>query len=322
MLREKFNMLTLVRYATLGTMDLLASGMIDLRLSLFLGLGLLLLALEWVMPFRAPTQSKLHHVSTNVVILGTNGLAIQLLGGWALLLWSSHVDNETWGLLHQFQLEPISHVVLSVILLDLIYYAAHRLNHRVPLLWRFQGDLAGSGAHGDLNAHIIDMTRFVTGEEITEVVGAIAETFIKKRKVPSTTASQGGIAAGTKGTGEYGDVTVDDTVLFLARFSGGAGLGVAASTHRDGIVTEMDVSATIVFSRRPRPSISSADKGLPGNFLTLFLKLSDAAVSSFSFVSSENATSRLPYWINSSNKFTRFSMLSGSRPESRLSSSA
>ena len=34
-----------------------------------------------------------------------------------------------------------------------------------PLLWRFQANQAGSGAHGDLNAHIIDMARFVTGQE-------------------------------------------------------------------------------------------------------------------------------------------------------------
>ena len=53
----------------------------------------------------------------------------------------------------------------------------------VPLLWRFQKKLAGSGAHGDLNAHIIDMARFITGDEITEVVGAIAETFIKERDI-------------------------------------------------------------------------------------------------------------------------------------------
>ena len=51
----------------------------------------------------------------------------------------------------------------------------------VPLLWRFQKKFAGSGAHGDLNAHIIDMARFITGDEITEVVGSIAETFIKER---------------------------------------------------------------------------------------------------------------------------------------------
>lgn len=90
----------------------------------------------------------------------------------------------------------------------------------VPLAWRFEKEWAGSGAHGDLNAHIVDMTRFVTGQEITEIAGAIAETFIKKRKKMVGVAS-GKITEGLQSGDEYGDVTVDDTVLFLARFSGG-----------------------------------------------------------------------------------------------------
>ena len=53
-----------------------------------------------------------------------------------------------------------------------------------PLLWRFQGDVAGSGAHGDLNAHIIDAVRFVTGEEITTVEGAIEHTFKPGTVIP------------------------------------------------------------------------------------------------------------------------------------------
>jgi sterol desaturase/sphingolipid hydroxylase (fatty acid hydroxylase superfamily) len=142
-------------------MDLLASGMIELRLSLFLGLAVLLLALEWVVPFRAPVQSKLHHVSTNLVILGVNALALQLLVGWAMLLWSSHVDSEAWGLLHQLQLEPISHVFLSVILLDLIYYGAHRLNHLVPFLWRFH-----RAHHSDLDVDMTTSGRFHLGEAV------------------------------------------------------------------------------------------------------------------------------------------------------------
>ena len=77
-----------------------------------------------------------------------------------------------------------------------------------PLLWRFQSGEAGSGAHGDLNAHIIDMARFVTGEEVTEVPGAIVETFVKER-------------AKLDGSG-MGPSTVDDVVTFLARFAGGA----------------------------------------------------------------------------------------------------
>jgi predicted dehydrogenase len=103
----------------------------------------------------------------------------------------------------------------------------------VPLLWRFDKKLAGSGAHGDLNAHIIDMTRFVTGEEITEVAGAIAETFIKERALPTGVAT-GGIAAGRAGGGGKGPVTVDDTVLFLARFSGGAVASFEAARQATG----------------------------------------------------------------------------------------
>jgi len=92
----------------------------------------------------------------------------------------------------------------------------------VPFLWRFEKKRAGSGAHGDLNAHIIDMARFITGDEITEVVGSIAETFIKERDIPSA-GPTGGIAGGTKGGGgKKGKVDVDDAVLFLARFKQGA----------------------------------------------------------------------------------------------------
>ncbi len=103
----------------------------------------------------------------------------------------------------------------------------------IPLVWRFDKSLAGSGAHGDLNAHIIDMTRFVTGEEITEVVGAISETFIKQRTLAGGT-SGGGITDGGTDAGGMGDVTVDDTVLFLARFSGGAVASFEAARQATG----------------------------------------------------------------------------------------
>jgi predicted dehydrogenase len=94
-----------------------------------------------------------------------------------------------------------------------------------PLLWRFQGDIAGSGAHGDLNAHIIDAVRFVTGEEIVTVEGAIEHTFIEERAVLEG-ATGGEIAgAGATTTGGKAPSTVDDAVLFLARLSGG---GVAS----------------------------------------------------------------------------------------------
>lgn len=110
----------------------------------------------------------------------------------------------------------------------------------IPLLWRFDKSLAGSGAHGDLNAHIIDMTRFVTGQEISEVVGAIVETFIKQRTpdkgkgVPSGQIASSGSADKPDAPQEMDDVTVDDAVLFLARFAGGAVASFEAARQATG----------------------------------------------------------------------------------------
>ncbi|HVM21373.1 MAG TPA: Gfo/Idh/MocA family oxidoreductase [Egibacteraceae bacterium] len=91
-----------------------------------------------------------------------------------------------------------------------------------PLLWRFQGDIAGSGAHGDLNAHIIDAVRFVTGEEITTIEGAIEHTFIEERALLEGSSGGEIAGAGAATAGAKGKSTVDDAVLFLGRLSGGA----------------------------------------------------------------------------------------------------
>jgi predicted dehydrogenase len=90
-----------------------------------------------------------------------------------------------------------------------------------PLVWRFREEAAGSGAHGDLNAHIIDMARFLTGDEIIEVSGAIEERFVLEREL------QGG--------GGRAASTVDDAVLFLARFTGGAVASFEATRLATGV---------------------------------------------------------------------------------------
>jgi predicted dehydrogenase len=94
---------------------------------------------------------------------------------------------------------------------------------QTPLLWRFQSKVAGSGAHGDLNAHIIDMARFITGDEIVEITGAIEETFIKMRDIVSDSGGEiSGKGATKTGKKKQGKSDVDDAVLFLARFKEGA----------------------------------------------------------------------------------------------------
>ncbi|MGY1737082.1 Gfo/Idh/MocA family protein [Geodermatophilus sp. SYSU D00684] len=85
-----------------------------------------------------------------------------------------------------------------------------------PMSWRLEKDKAGSGALGDIGAHIVDLTQYITGETVTGV-SALLETFVKERPLPAAAGSLSGVAG--EGTGQ---VTVDDAAVFLGRFSGGA----------------------------------------------------------------------------------------------------
>ena len=95
-----------------------------------------------------------------------------------------------------------------------------------PLSWRLDKTKAGSGALGDIGAHIVDLAQFITGDTIASVTGRL-ETFVKERPLPSD--SHTGLS-GTAGTTDRGQVTVDDAAAFLAHFRGGA-LGVFEATR-------------------------------------------------------------------------------------------
>lgn len=86
-----------------------------------------------------------------------------------------------------------------------------------PMVWRLKKKHTGSGALGDIGAHIVDLCQFLVGD-VREVCGAM-QTFIKKRPI---TSSDTGIAgkSGEKRSGKMGTVDVDDAAVFVARIKG------------------------------------------------------------------------------------------------------
>ena len=87
-----------------------------------------------------------------------------------------------------------------------VYLQEWIMDPTFPMVWRLDKKIAGSGALGDLGAHVIDLARFLIGEP--RRVSAMLKTFIKDRPL-----------ADGSGTGQ---VTVDDAFTALFEFENGA----------------------------------------------------------------------------------------------------
>ncbi|WP_430907091.1 Gfo/Idh/MocA family protein [Maribacter sp. 2-571] len=121
----------------------------------------------------------------------------------ALALAKKLIESGKLGAIHHF---------------NAVYYQDWLVDPKFPMVWRHDAKTTGSGAHGDMNAHIIDLARFLIGD--FEAVTGLQEVFVKERPL------QNG-----KGTGK---VTADDTTLFMARFKNGALGSFNASRFANG----------------------------------------------------------------------------------------
>ena len=86
-----------------------------------------------------------------------------------------------------------------------------------PMVWRLNKDICGSGALGDLGAHVIDLAHYLVGS-IRTVTG-MSKTFVKKRPVVESMTGLSGKAAADA---PMADVTVDDATMFCCEFDCGA----------------------------------------------------------------------------------------------------
>jgi len=88
-----------------------------------------------------------------------------------------------------------------------------------PLSWRFQKEVAGSGTLGDIGSHIIDLALHLVGK--IERVCALVRTWISERPLQEDVIDKLGAVKKTEGI-RKGKVDVDDEVIALLQFAGGA----------------------------------------------------------------------------------------------------
>ena len=86
-----------------------------------------------------------------------------------------------------------------------LYLQDWTMDPAVPLVWRMDKEVAGSGVTGDLLAHIVDLSNYLTGD--IEAVAGTSRIFIEERE-----RLEGGRAK----------VEIEDAAIFVARYANGA----------------------------------------------------------------------------------------------------
>ncbi|GAA3116629.1 Gfo/Idh/MocA family oxidoreductase [Streptomyces rameus] len=100
-----------------------------------------------------------------------------------------------------------------------------------PLSWCFQKAIAGSGSLGDIATHVVDLARYLVGE--IAGVNSLLKTWVPDRPIQTGGVDKLG-AAGSLADAERGPVDVDDEVITLLKFAGGAIGSLEATRNAHG----------------------------------------------------------------------------------------
>ncbi|MEA2376686.1 MAG: levoglucosan dehydrogenase, partial [Thermoleophilaceae bacterium] len=101
----------------------------------------------------------------------------------------------------------------------------------LPLSWRFERSIAGSGALGDIATHVLDFARYLVGE--IAAVNSMMQRYIPDRPIQQGGADQ--LAGAQKqADAPRGEVDVDDEVMAMLRFTDGAVGSIEATRAAHG----------------------------------------------------------------------------------------
>src|SRR5918996_5271029 len=119
---------------------------------------------ERLRPLRARVRPLRERLATNVAMVTIAALMLRLVMVPAALVVATASERAGGGLLRWLPLPVTAAAVVGFLLLDWSIYVWHRLNHRVPWLWRFH-----LVHHTDLDLDVSTAFRFHAGELLLSV---------------------------------------------------------------------------------------------------------------------------------------------------------
>ncbi len=133
-----------------------------------LALGALWL-LEGLVPMFEGRRRRTLHGAANVLLGVGNAAVAALVFAGATLVATEWARANSFGVLHWLGIGGAWAFAAGFVLLDLWQYLWHRLNHRVPFLWRFH-----AVHHADRELDATSGLRFHTGEIVLSSVARLA----------------------------------------------------------------------------------------------------------------------------------------------------
>ena len=130
-----------------------------IRLTVFLGVFLLMALIEFGWPKRAPSVSKASRWLTNLGISVTDSIVLRLMAMLAVpvaaIAASFYAQAHGIGLLNHVAWPDWLKVVVALLVLDLAIWAQHLVSHKVPLFWRLH-----QVHHADRDIDVTTAVRF------------------------------------------------------------------------------------------------------------------------------------------------------------------
>ncbi len=137
----------------------------QIRLSIFLGVLVLMLVLESLIPRHPTVDSKPRRLAINFSLTGVNVLLVRLLPAGAAVGTATYAGEHGWGLLNYLDWPVAVEMAVGVVFLDLMIYLQHVVLHMIPFFWRFH-----KVHHSDLDLDVSSGFRFHPVEILASMI--------------------------------------------------------------------------------------------------------------------------------------------------------
>ncbi len=137
------------------------------------GVFVTLFIAESVRRLRKLRQSRIDRIKINSAVAVPSFSLLRLLLLPVMVKLAFITRKNHWGINHQYPANPLFKTIVAFLFLDYTNYLWHRLNHKIPLLWRFH-----LVHHTDIDLDVSTAFRFHFGELIGSVFFRGACVFI------------------------------------------------------------------------------------------------------------------------------------------------